>query len=91
MDKWNDYLKGNKKLLGNFETNDSIITIKSTIDKVYIEANKQGLLCLAKYLIDYAYDDKEVYPDNVHLYCSNNFSDETLSENSEELIIKKLD
>lgn len=91
MDKWIDYLKGNRKLLGIFETDDSVITVKSAFDKVYIEANRQGLICLAKYLIYYAYDEKEVYPDSLHLYCSNDFSGETLSENSEELIIKKID
>lgn len=91
MDNFNDYLQGKKKLMGSFDNDNSKIVIKSTFDKVYVEANKEGLLCLAKYLIDFAYDNNEVYPDHIHLYCSNQYSTEPLSENSEELIIKKID
>lgn len=91
MDNFNDYLQGKKKFMGSFENDNSKIIIKSTLDKVFIEANKEGLLCLAKYLIDFAYDSNEVYSDYIHLYSSNKYSTETLCENSEELIIKKMD
>ena len=91
MDNLNDYLQGKKKLRGTFESDKSKIIIKSSFDKVYIEANKEGLICLAKFLIDFAYDNNEVYPDYIHLYSSDKFSAEPLSEDSEELIIKKVD
>lgn len=90
MKNFDDYLQGKKKLIGSFDSDDMKISLKSALDKVYIEANKEGLICLAKYLINYAYDEKEVYPDDLHLYSSNKYSKEILDENSEELIIKKI-
>ena len=90
MDNFDDYLSGKKKLKGNFDFDGCKITVHSTFDKVYIQANREGLICLAKFLIEYAYDEKEIYPDDLHLYVSSKHSTEVLDENSEELIIKKL-
>lgn len=91
MDNFDDYLKGRKIIFGSLDEENSKITLKSTFDKVLIEANKEGLISLAKYLIFFAYDNREVYPDELHLYCSDKYSKEALSEDSEELIIKKID
>ena len=90
MKNFDDYLHGRKKLTGEFDTDDSKIIVKSTFTKVVIEANKEGLICLAKYLISLAYDEKEEYTDTIHLYRST-YTKETLDENSEELIIKKFE
>lgn len=61
------------------------------IRKSIIKGNKAGLLTLAKYLIDYAYDTGEIYGEEVHLYP--NISDEyimdPLSSSSCDVYIKK--
>lgn len=91
MNNFDDYLNGKKKILGCFADDDCKLTFTSDLQKVTIEANKSGLICLAKFLIDYAYDDKNIYSDYIHLYPSSDVSLEELTEDSQELIIKKID
>lgn len=90
MDKLNDYLSGKKTIIGSLVEAGANLTIKSNKKKISIDANKEGLLTLAKVLISYAYDNDEVYPDSIHLYPSSNVSLEILSCDSFELIINKV-
>lgn len=86
----NEYLLGKKTVIASDVEDGSILSVKYNKKKISIEANKEGLLTLAKILISYAYDNEEAYPDLIHLYPSDNVSLEILSRDSLELIINKI-
>lgn len=88
MNDFDDYLSGKKFLGGTFETDDMKLMFSTQKNKVLINANKEGLICLAKYLIDYAYNEM-AYSGGLHLYSTNKNFLETLDEGSLEVVIKK--
>lgn len=92
MEKFEQYLNGKKTLLGSLIEENSYLRFLIKNKNIIIESNKEGLLTLAKYLIDYAYDDGPIYGDEVWLYP--NISDEyimdPLCSDSKVVCIKKI-
>lgn len=90
MRKFEDYLSGKKKFIGSLIEEGSELSFSLNKKRVVINANKAGLISLAKILIDFANDEHQCYPDHLNLYPSSKISLEDLDVNSKEVeIIKK--
>ena len=66
---YKDYLNGKKEFFA-FSIIEDNACINFSVKKkdVVIEANKEGLLSLANYLIDFAYDDGSAYSNELVLW-----------------------
>ncbi len=89
---YSDYLSGKKKFIGNVLENNVKLSFSAKQGKISVQANKQGLLSLAKLLIDFAYDDI-TYGKTLHLYAnpSPEYFMEVLDSNSKDVIIDKVE
>ena len=90
MDKYDDYLNGKKQFIGDLVEYNSELEFQYYKGKIIISGNKEGLLTLAKHLIDFAYDEHRIYPGDLHMRPSN-YTIEELNNNSKHVYIKKID
>ena len=87
------YLTGEKTFFAGQLDNDpnSVLKFSTSKKKIIIEGNAEGLLVLAKYLIDFAYDDGEVYLNELYLSPSTKISLDALTIDSLPVYIYKKD
>ena len=89
MRKYNEYIDGKKEFFGSLIEAGSDLSFSVERKKVVILGNKEGLITLAKHLIDFANDSGEIYGNELHLYPSDEISLEALSADSLHVYIRK--
>jgi len=90
--KYEEYLNG-KRYIFDLVGENSYLCFSVKKKNIYIEGNKEGLLTLAKHLIDFAYDEGEIYPGEMRLYpnIDENYNMDPLTCYSNDVYIKKIE
>ncbi len=86
---FDDYLAGIRGFIGPLYVDGSKLSFNACGSDVIIVANAEGLITIAKIIIDFVFDAHKKYGDFVHLYPSSDISLEDLDRDSQEVLIKK--